>query len=125
MLKLLAIANEEGVTRIERGVYDEALTKLLAGRTDRVARRKRVVEAIGAEWSKGVLQLMGVVVVVLLVPQCEDIKVVAWVRKRLIGRCGWTFPRSFAGGVMLWWLVPEAATFPYPVVLISSNLNRC
>lgn len=71
MLKLLAIANEEGVTRIERGAYDEALTKLLAGRTDRVARRKRVVEAIGAEWSKGVLQLMGVVVVVLLVPQCE------------------------------------------------------
>lgn len=49
MLKLLAIANEEGVTRIDRGAYDEALTKLLAGRTDRVARRKRVVEAIEAE----------------------------------------------------------------------------
>lgn len=104
MLKLLAIASEEGVTRIERGAYDEALTKLLAGRTDRVARRKRVVEAIGAEWSKRGLQLMGVVVVVLLVPQWEVSR--SWVRKRLI-RCGWT---EFCG-----WcdacrgLVPEAA----------------
>ena len=63
----MAIANEEGVTRIERGAYDEALTKLLAGRTDRVARRNRVVEAIGAEWSKKRISI-DVVVVVLLVP---------------------------------------------------------
>lgn len=61
------MANEEGVTRIERGAYDEALTKLLAGRTDRVARRKRVVEAIGAECSKKRISI-DVVVVMLLVP---------------------------------------------------------
>lgn len=51
-MKLLATANDEGETRagrLERAY--EALTKL-AGRTDRVARRKRVVEAIGAENSK-------------------------------------------------------------------------
>jgi hypothetical protein len=67
VLKLLTIANEEGVTRIERGAYDEALTKLLVGRTDRVARRKRVVEAIGAEKIEKRMSI-DVVVVLLLFP---------------------------------------------------------
>jgi hypothetical protein len=65
VLKLLAIAKEEGVTRIERGAYDEALTKLLAGRTDRVARRKRVVEAIGAEKIEENMSIDAVVVLLL------------------------------------------------------------
>ena len=48
-MKLLAMAKDEGATRAERLDRAYEARAKLAGRTDRAARRKRVVEAIGAE----------------------------------------------------------------------------
>lgn len=79
-----------------------------SGRAD--GSRREAEESGRGHWSGVVEKRSAIdgVVVVLLVPQWEVSR--SWVRKRLMGRCSWRFPRSFAGGVMpvVVWL-PEAA----------------